>query len=90
LVWWERGFYPQEDQAVREIINAFEQKTGKRVELVPYDQEELPDKLDAALAVGQPPDFAFAMSIAHSKLAFDDRLTDLTNAIGAASRPPCG
>ncbi len=34
VVWWEKGFYPQEDQAVQEIIAAFEQKTGKQIELV--------------------------------------------------------
>ena len=30
VVWWEKGFYPQEDEAVAEIIAAFEQETGKR------------------------------------------------------------
>ena len=34
VVWWEKGYYAQEDAAVREIIAAFEQKTGKQVELV--------------------------------------------------------
>jgi hypothetical protein len=34
VVWWEKGFYAQEDEAVREIVAAFEQKTGKQVELV--------------------------------------------------------
>ncbi len=34
VVWWEKGYYPQEDAAIAEIIAAFEQKTGKRVELV--------------------------------------------------------
>ena len=33
VVWWEEGFYPQEDEAVREIIAAFEQGSGKQVEL---------------------------------------------------------
>ena len=33
VVWWEKGYYAQEDEAVREIIAAFEQKTGKQVEL---------------------------------------------------------
>ena len=33
VVWWEKGFNPEEDAAVREIIAAFEQKTGKQVEL---------------------------------------------------------
>ena len=32
VVWWEKGFYPEEDQAVRETVAAFEQKTGKKVE----------------------------------------------------------
>ena len=39
VVWWEKGFYPQEDEAVREIVAAFEQKTGKQVELVFYPNE---------------------------------------------------
>ena len=29
VVWWEEGFNPGEDEAVREIVAAFEQKTGK-------------------------------------------------------------
>jgi multiple sugar transport system substrate-binding protein len=85
VIWWDKGFYPQEDEAVRDIIAAFEQKTGKRVELVSYEQAELQGKLDAALAVGQPPDFAFGLAIAHSKLAFEDRLTDLTDTVGSFS-----
>ena len=33
VVWWEKGYYDQENEAVREIIAAFEQDTGKQVEL---------------------------------------------------------
>jgi ABC-type glycerol-3-phosphate transport system substrate-binding protein len=33
VVWWNEGYSAQEDEAVREIIGAFEQKTGKQVEL---------------------------------------------------------
>ena len=40
VVWWEQGCYPEEDEAVAEIIAAFEQETGKQVELVHYDQDE--------------------------------------------------
>jgi ABC-type glycerol-3-phosphate transport system substrate-binding protein len=29
VVWWEKGFYPEEDEAVAEIVAAFEQETGK-------------------------------------------------------------
>jgi hypothetical protein len=34
VVWWEKGQYAQEDDAVRETIAAFEQDSGKQVELV--------------------------------------------------------
>ena len=33
VVWWEKGWNPQEDEAIAEIIAAFEQDTGKQVEL---------------------------------------------------------
>jgi hypothetical protein len=34
VVWWDQGFYPLEDDAVREIIAAIEQDTGKRVDRI--------------------------------------------------------
>ena len=49
VVWWQKGFYAQEDAAVREIIAAFEQGTGKQVELVFLDQQEHPAAIAAAL-----------------------------------------
>jgi multiple sugar transport system substrate-binding protein len=84
LVWWEQGFYAQEDEAVREIIAAFEQDSGKRVELVLQPQAELPDKLEAALAAGQPPDFTFGLRNSDfiPGWANDDRLVDLTGTVG--------
>jgi multiple sugar transport system substrate-binding protein len=54
-VWWEQGFNPEEDAAVRETITAFEQKTGKQVELVFYPVDELPGKLVTALASASRP-----------------------------------
>ena len=85
VVWWEQGFYPQEDEAVREIIAAFEQESGKQVELTHYSSPELPDKLEAALEAGKPPDFAFGLTYVASKWAFDDRLVELTDTVGAFS-----
>jgi ABC-type glycerol-3-phosphate transport system substrate-binding protein len=54
VVWWEEGFYPQEDEAVREVVAAFKQETGKQVELVFQQQNELPQKIVAALEAGRP------------------------------------
>ena len=84
VVWWEEGFYTEEDAAVREIVAAFEQASGKRVELVFHSQEELSDKIVATFESGQPPDFTFGLLIAFhvGQWAFDDRLVDLSDAIG--------
>jgi multiple sugar transport system substrate-binding protein len=87
VVWWHEGFYPQEDEAVREVIAAFEQKTGQKVELVLQPPEELRANLLAAIEAGRPPDVAFSSLIQahHTEWAFDDRLVDLTDAIGPFS-----
>jgi multiple sugar transport system substrate-binding protein len=87
VVWWEKGFYPQEDEAIAEIIAAFEQKTGKQVELALYPQQELPGEIVAALDANQPPDLAFGIGLSFSvaQWALDDRLVDLSDAIGSFS-----
>ena len=60
VVWWEQGFYAQEDAAVREIIAAFEQKTGKQVELVFNPRKVRCFKRRRRRSqAGQPPDFLF-------------------------------
>jgi multiple sugar transport system substrate-binding protein len=87
VVWWQKGYYNQEDDAIRETIAAFEQETGKQVELVIEPQEALRDNLLAAIEAGRPPDFAFSSLIqAYStEWAFEDRLVDLTDAVGPFS-----
>jgi multiple sugar transport system substrate-binding protein len=84
VVWWEKGYYAAEDEAIRETIAAFEQGSGKQVELVIYPEAELPSKIVAALAADAPPDLAFGLEIANfiSEWAFEDRLVDLSDAVG--------
>jgi hypothetical protein len=60
VVWWEKGFSAQEDEAIAEMIAAFEQKSGKQVELARFPLVELPGMVVAALKAGQPPDFVLA------------------------------
>jgi len=84
VVWWEKGFYAEEDEAVREIIAAFELHSGKQVELVQPTQDEMVDLAPAAVDTGAPPDFLFGTFITNyiSRWALDDRLLDLTDTIG--------
>jgi multiple sugar transport system substrate-binding protein len=84
VVWWEQGFYPQADEALAEIVAAFEQRTGKRVELVQIAQDEVYDRVQASLGAGQPPDFLFGTTSESwaAQWAYDDQLTDLGGTLG--------
>jgi multiple sugar transport system substrate-binding protein len=84
VVWWEKGFYDEEDAAIEEVIAAFEQKTGKQVDLVLHEQAELPDRIEASIAANQPPDVAFGLLLVtySPRWALEDRLVDLTDAVG--------
>jgi multiple sugar transport system substrate-binding protein len=84
VVWWDEGYYAEESEAVAEVIAAFEQGSGKQVELVLHPQAELPDKIVAALDAGRPPDFAFGFDLTEydARWAFEDRLVDISDAIG--------
>jgi multiple sugar transport system substrate-binding protein len=85
VVWWDEGFYAEEAEAVRETVAAFEQRTGKQVELVFHPEGEHPEAIVAALEAGQPPDFAFGFRVDTriSEWAFNDRLVDLSGAVVA-------
>ncbi len=84
VVWWDKGYTPEEDAAVKETVAAFEQQTAKQVELALYPQAELPNKIRQALETGRPPDIAFGTWLSEfvALWAFDDRLVDLSGAIG--------
>ena len=41
VVWWQTGFYPGEDEVVREMVTAFEAKTVDDEELGPRQQADL-------------------------------------------------
>ena len=84
VVWWNEGYYAQEGEAVREIIAAFEERTGKQVELVLHPEQELPDKVVAAVEAGEPNSTSRSASSTSDTRAraYEGRPVDLTDAIG--------
>jgi multiple sugar transport system substrate-binding protein len=84
VVWWDEGYHAEEHNPVREIVAAFEQNTGKQVELVFHPGDDLPEAIKAALEASAPPDFAFGYYLDYNigPWASDDRLVDLSDAIG--------
>jgi multiple sugar transport system substrate-binding protein len=89
VVWWAKGFYPEEDQAVRELVAAFGKETGREVQLAFYAQQgELPARTAAAVEAGRPPDFVYGIGISllyFPRWAHEGRLVDLTDALGPSA-----
>jgi multiple sugar transport system substrate-binding protein len=83
VVWWEEGFYPQADEAVAEIVAAFESKTGKDVELLQPGHDTIFDEVQAAVGAGRPPHFLFAYYGERwiPQYAYEDRLADLSSTL---------
>jgi multiple sugar transport system substrate-binding protein len=84
VVWWEEGFNPAQDQAVQEIVTAFESKTGKKVQLTFFPAGEALGTPAAAVQAGHPPDFLYGndVSLVFPQWAHEGRLADLTDALG--------
>src|SRR5699024_386382 len=59
-VWWNKGYYPAEDAAVKHFVQQWEEQTGNTVKLSFYSTEDLPKKLVAAINAGNVPDVAYA------------------------------
>jgi multiple sugar transport system substrate-binding protein len=79
-VWFSKGFYKSEDDALIEAVKKFEAKTGIKVELSQYAIQDMIPKTVAALDSGTVPDVAFSDSYdvqAQGKWAFEGRLEDL-------------
>lgn len=81
-VYWAKGFYPEEDQALEELVATFEQQTGKDVELkLNAMQTDHPEAVAAARAAGEAPDVALSTFLSVPRLAYEDALADLTDVV---------
>ena len=83
-VWWEKGFYKAEDDALFAMIKKFEEKTKIKVDLSFYATQEIIPKSVAALEANNPPDVAFGNVFdfqATGKWAYEGKLEDITSVI---------
>lgn len=83
-VWWNKGYYPEEDAAIKATVQKWEQKTGNKVQLSFYSTEDLPTKLVAAMNTGSVPDIAYEDVGDFAQIpqfAWDGKLTDLSDVV---------
>ncbi len=81
-VWFAKGFYKSEDDALLAAIKKFEDKTKVKVELSQYPVQDMIPKTVSALDAGTVPDVAFADVYdfqVTGKWAFDGKLEDLSD-----------
>jgi multiple sugar transport system substrate-binding protein len=84
VVWWNKGYYPEEDIAMQKIVKEFEAKQKVEVDLSFTAQEDLLKKITAALIARRTPDVAFCFYNDWQvvpKYGWDDKLTDVSDVI---------
>lgn len=82
-IWWDKGYYPQEDEALRHVVDNWEQKTGNRAKLSFYTNDELSQKTQRAIQAGTPPDVLMndGSDRTVGSLAWNDKLADVSEVI---------
>ena len=82
-VWWVKGFYKAEDDALFAAIKKFEDKhKDVKIELSQYPIQDMIPKTVSALDSGSPPDVAYADVYdfqVTGKWAFDGKLEDISS-----------
>jgi multiple sugar transport system substrate-binding protein len=84
-VWWGKGFYKAEDDALYAAIKKFEAKYPKiKIDLSLYAPQEMIPKSVAAMDAGNPPDVSYGDVYdfqVTAKWAFDGKLEDVSGMI---------
>jgi multiple sugar transport system substrate-binding protein len=81
-IWWNKGFYPEEDEAIRRVAADFAAEAGIGVTLDLFPQIELGAKLLATLSADRPPDVAISVGVYDGRWAAEGLLLDLSDIIG--------
>ncbi len=86
-VFWNKGFYEGEDQALQAAVNRWQQQTGNRMDLSLFSIEDTNRRTIAALESGTPPDIAYGWQFDFNlapRWAFEGRLADVSDIVAPA------
>jgi multiple sugar transport system substrate-binding protein len=83
-LWWNKGFYEAEDEALKTMIKKWEDQTGNKINLSFYSTADIATKIISGLSSGNPPDIAYAdindFAIAPQQ-AWNGNLADVSDVI---------
>lgn len=83
-IWWEKGFTLGEDEALQQLVNNWQQQSGKPVKLSLYTTDDLAQRAQRALQAGNPPDIMMSHNADQSlnpRLAWQGKLVDVSGVI---------
>ena len=81
-VWWSEGYYPEETQAIRQSVQAWQEKTGSDVNLTFFSEKDLVQQVENAVQSGELPDVIYGYSIdllILPQLAWQGKLADTSS-----------
>nr|WP_293151505.1 ABC transporter substrate-binding protein [Okeania sp. SIO2C9] len=83
-IWWNRGYYLEQDEALKEIITKWQEKTNNKVELLFFSEDNILQATIDALAKGKPPDILFSERAEYTltpQWAWEGKLVDVSDII---------
>ena len=83
-IWFTKGFYKGEDDALMSVVDKFQKATGVKVDLSLFATEDCVTKSVAAVEAGTPPDVGFCTTYdfrTTGKWAYDGKIEDVTDVI---------
>jgi len=77
-IWWDKGYSPEEDEALQKLIKGWSQKTGNKVQVNFYTLDKRSEKPQRYLQSGIAPDIFMsfkAESTLNASLAWEGKLS---------------
>jgi len=83
VVWWNKSFVPAQDDAFKEVVQKWEKKTGKQVDLSFFALPDHPAKMLAAFDSKIVPDVDFGqiVNVQTGDFAYEDKLLEISDVI---------
>jgi multiple sugar transport system substrate-binding protein len=83
-IWWNRGYFPEETEAIQQIIDKWEKISGIKAELTSYAEKDLAKATQNAVQNGNTPDILYnyiADLTLYPRYAWENKLLDVSDIV---------
>ncbi len=88
-IYWNRGLYPAEDQALQQVVQEWQQQSQLPVQLSFFSSDDILNQTTIALEGGEPPDILFAHRADYTlapRWAREGKLVEVSDVVGAVKQ----